>query len=401
MSKKNSGCLVTVMIAIYAVVIFGMSHSAIASDQEREGTSMNKEYPQVLLENDVKEFHDLIGRFGLHAVATGNKVSSADMNVYLDPTVYIQPCVYLSLHLVQMRASGWKDIDFDQIAAISGSSALFAYEPGAFEPKYANLNIGMDERIAQWVSFEDIEGAWKLIKESVDAEKSLKGWDWENILFAGYQDADKPEDRKVCAMADGPGNYSKWFTWQEFTEYIDRMKQWKSTRFGRYTNHVPTKPADEVALRVIKDLVEWSVNPPEDILKRFPKATFGLAGIQLYADDCADMDKNKDFGSCHDINPQWPIRNSSAVYLKRVADAKVFSEELNTYLLKAADEYRNAYIYWKQFYNHLSYGGGEGWGKIAEHRLAGTEGIRKALEHEKLALAELKAFLENQQKGVM
>jgi len=389
MSRRNLLGLEKLVIVMSTVLILGLSNSSIAVEKEGVGVSMEKSYKQALLDNDVKEFYDLIGRFGHHAVAVGDEV-------------YIQPYVYLSLHLVQMRSAGWKDMDYDQIAAVSGASALFGYEPGEFRPKYANRSIGMDERIAEatgfgyeWIKYEGIDGAWELLKASVDSGKSVKGEDWENIMFAGYQDAEKPEDRKVYAMADGPGNYSKWITWKEFGEYIDRMKQWNCMQFGRYTERILTKPADEVATRVIKDLVEWSNNPPENISKIFPKATFGLAGIQIYADDCADMEKNKDFGPCHDINPQWPVRNSSSVYLKQVAKANVFPDNINTHLLKASDEYKNAYIYWKQFYNHLSYGGGDGWGKIAEHRLAGTESLRKALEHEKLAIAELKIVLEN------
>lgn len=399
MQRENLFGLGILAIVISAVLILCLSKTSIAI--ENGGNSMERTYKQVLLENDVKEFHDLIGRFGHHAVAVGDEV-------------YIQPYVYLSLHLVQMRSAGWKDADYDQIAAVSGVSALFGYEHGTFEPKYAHHLIGMDDRITEatgfgyeWVSFNGINEAWNIIKESVDSGRSVKGWFWENIMFAGYQDAEKPEDRKVFAMADGPGTFAEWWSWEKFgKEYIDLVTKWGATSLGRYTKRVPTKPANEVALRVIKDLVEWSINPPEQILKKYPKATFGLAGIQLYADDCADMEKNKDFGSCHDINPQWTPRNSSSVYLKKVAKSYkfpdndytylsyIFPDDINTHLLKASDEYKNAYIYWKQFYNHLSYGGEEGWGKIAEHRLAGTESLRKALEHEKLAIAELKIVLE-------
>ena len=378
------------IICLAQSLVFGESETASTEILEGEvKTSMTEEYPQVLLEDVVKIFGDLIGRLNGHGVVAGGEV-------------YTQPCVYLSLHLVQMRAAGWKDMDFDQIAAVSGASALFAYEKDEFMPKYANLSIGMDERIAEatgfgfeWVDFKNIDEAWELIKESADSGKSVKGWDWENILFAGYQDASEPEGRKVYAMADGPDTYSQWWTWEEFGKYIKRMEEWKLTRFGRHTERVPMKPADAVALRIIKDLVDWSANPPEHLLKKYPKATFGLAGIKLYAKNCADMENFEDFGACHEMNPQWPIRNSSSVYLKQVAEANVFPEKLNKHLLKAADEYKAAYVYWKQFFNHLSYGGGEGWGKIEEHRMAGAEGIRKALEHEKMALAELKIVLEN------
>jgi len=384
--RKKPSVRSIALISVF-ILFIGSNISAIADEEKGKENIM--QYPQVLLEDDVKEFHDLIGRFGHHAVAVGDEV-------------YTQPCVYLSLHLVQMRSAGWKDMDFDQIAAVSGASALFAYEPGEFMPKYANLSIGMDDRIAEatgfgyeWVNFDDLNGAWNLVKESVDSKKSVKGWDWENIMFVGYQEADKPEDRKIYAMADGPDTFSKWWTWEEFGEYIKRLKQMKqlnNMKFGRHTERVATKPADEVALRVIKDLIEWSVNPPKHLLERYPKATFGLAGIELYGEHCADMDKFEDFGSCHDINPQWPIRNSTSVYLRRLAEGDVFPGRLDRYLIKASKEYKASYIYWKQFYNHLSYGGAEGWGKIAEHRIAGAEGLRKALEHEKSALAILEEF---------
>ena len=128
-----------------------------------------------------------------------------------------------------MRAAEWREVDFDQLAAVSGASALFAYESGEFMPKYANLSIGIDERIAEatgfgyeWVDFRGVDGAWELIKESVDSDRSVKGWDWENILSAGYQDALEPEGRRIYAMVDGPDTYSRWWTWEEFGEYVTR-----------------------------------------------------------------------------------------------------------------------------------------------------------------------------------
>jgi len=116
----------------------------------------------VLLHEVAGTFDELIGRFGCHAVASGGEM-------------YIQPYVYLSLHLVQMRAAGWA-VDFDQVAAVSGASALFAYQRDDFMPKYAHLDVEPDRRIAEatgfgyeWVSFEDVGGAWEWVIESVDA----------------------------------------------------------------------------------------------------------------------------------------------------------------------------------------------------------------------------------------
>ena len=173
-------------------------------------------------------FQSLIGRFGKHAVAAGSEV-------------YIQPHVYLSLHLVQMHAAGWTDVDFDQIAAVSGASALFAYQPNSSMPKYAHLEVEPHRRIAEatgfgyeWVGFEGPEGAWSALRESVDASLPVKGWDWENILFAGYQDAARAEERRVFAIPDGPDTYARWLTWSKFCEWVARVEGWGCPQFGRH-----------------------------------------------------------------------------------------------------------------------------------------------------------------------
>ena len=146
-------------------------------------------------------FHDMIGRFGEHAVAAGKEV-------------YIQPYVYLSIHLVQMRAAGWHDIDFDQIAAVSGASAIFGYQPGEFMAKYAHLHVDPDQRIADATGF---------------------GCEW-----------------------------------------VNRVKGWNSARFGRHTQRVDPKPPDVIALRVMGDLVAWSDKPPQKIIEQWPSQTCSL-----------------------------------------------------------------------------------------------------------------------------
>jgi RNA polymerase sigma factor (sigma-70 family) len=332
-------------------------------------------------------FEDMIGRFGEHAVAAGAEV-------------YIQPYVYLSFHLIQMHAAGWTNVDFDQIAAVSGASALFGYQPGEFMPKYAHLYVDPDQRIAdatgfgyEWVDFDGLEGAWSLLKESVDAGLPVKGWDWENILFSNYREAIKPTDRQVFAMADGPDTYAKWLTWDEFGEWVKRMGEWNCPRFGRHTRRVETKPAQEVALRVLKDLVAWNVEPPQVIQEQYSQARFGLAGIESYADDCERSDIGEDWVACHDINPQWTIRNSTGVYLKRVAEAKVFSNEVNAHLLAAATHYCAAFECWQAFYKLLGHRASEVARKTKARRLAGAAVARAWLGHEKTALGEIEEAL--------
>jgi hypothetical protein len=348
---------------------------------------MSERHAPIVLQNAVDQFQDLILRQGEHSVRAGDEV-------------YIQPHVYLSLHLVQMRAQGW-DVDFDDVAAVSGASALFAYQPGEFMPKYAHLHVDPDARIAEatgfgyaWADFADTEGAWQLVVESVDSGRSAKGWDWENSLFAGYQDAAKPEGRQVFAMADGPETYAKWLAWSEFGQWVERMQGWGMARLGRHTARVETRPADEVALRVMRDLVAWSVRPPDAVGQRFANATFGLAGIESYAAACEDSDPNEDWTACHDVNGQWTLRNSTGVYLGRVAQAGLFPERVNRHLRSAASEYRAAYESWKElYYRYLGHRVPEAARKTAEHRVAGAAAVRQGLRHERAALAEVERAL--------
>jgi hypothetical protein len=348
---------------------------------------MSETTDPVLLQPAVDQFQGLILHEGEHTVASGDEV-------------YIQPYVYLSAHLVQMRAQGW-DVDFDQVAAVSSASALFGYQPDDFMPKYAHLIVEPDRRIAEatgfgyeWVPFEGIEGAWQVLVESVDAGNSVKGWDWENILFAGYQDAETPEDRQIYAMADGPGTYSNWLTWAEFGEWVERMEGWNECRVGRFSGRVEPKPPAEVAKRVLRDLVAWSAEHPASIAERWPKATYGLAGIERYADTLEASDPNEDWVACHPINGQWTVRNSTNVYLKRVAEAGLFAAPVNAHLLTAARAYRAAYESWQQLYNrYLGHGVPEEKRKTTEHRLGGAAAVRQGLEHEKAALTEVERAL--------
>ena len=342
---------------------------------------MAVENEQVLLEDVVDIFDDLIGHFGCHAVASGG-------------AMYIQPYVYLSLHLVQMRAAGW-DVDFDQIAAVSGASALFAYHPDDFMPKYAHLDVEPDRRIAEatgfgyeWVSFEDVGGAWERVIESVDAGRSAKGWDWENILFAGYWDARRAEDRKVFALADGPETYARWLTWDEFGEWTARVGKWGVPHLGRHTGPVEAMPAREVALRVMRDLVAWSTDPPASVLERYPEATIGLAGIEAYAAACERADLGEDWLMCHPINGQWGVRNASGVYLRRAAESGIFAKAAGDQLCAAADAYRAAYERWATAYrDHLGHDVPEERRKTAAAREAAASEIRSALADERTALA--------------
>jgi len=102
-------------------------------------------------------------------------------------------------------------MDLDTLAAVSGDSALFAYQPQTFMPEYANLHIGTENRIAsatgfryEWVPIEGPDDAWQVLRESLDSGRPINRWHYENLLLSGYQDTARKEDRQVFVMAEGP-----------------------------------------------------------------------------------------------------------------------------------------------------------------------------------------------------
>ena len=366
----------------------------------------NDDYPEVFLDCLVDLFQDPKSWY--------REEGLVDMSV--------GPHTYLIYHSLQMKAAGW-DTDIDEVAAVSGASALFGYEHGSYMPKYAFRRLDPKKRIAEAtgfgigeIHFDSAEGAWDIMKESVDSGRPVKGEHFEAILFAGYQDAANRDDRKIFAISEGPGDSKKSWTWKEFASWV---MQWSHGKLERHAERFEAEDPKSTAIRVIKDLVNWSEKPPEDIQSEYNNAVFGLAGIEAYADACEDMEKYPDFGMCHDMNSQWPTRKSSAVYLESVAKKGLLPEKLNEDLLAASKEYLSAYQSWVNVYNKISWAVPEElrqartalakqlkttnnpseilnnpmWALWIKDRSSATQSIRKALSHEKAAITALKNVL--------
>jgi hypothetical protein len=213
------------------------------------------------------------------------------------------------------------------------------------------------------------------------------------LVIAGYRAAAEPEDRLVFVMADGPDTFGRWWNWKQFGEYVTRMIEWRSAHFGRHTQRVEPVPPRETALRVLRDLVAWSEVPPEHVRRTWPKATWGIAGMDLYAEHCADVETHESWGLCHPINPQIQIRNSTAVWLDRLADAGTLGPGSQQSLRDAARAYRAAYRQWAFLYDLLGHGAPEGAGKDPAVRAQGAAMARGAAEAEREAIAALRNVL--------
>ena len=194
-------------------------------------------------------------------------------------------------------------------------------------------------------------------------------------------------------MADGPGTYARWLTWEEFDAWVQRILNWRSGVYGVFTERMPAKPQKEIALRVLSDLVAWSDQVPGDIQERYPDATFGLNGIEKFAYEVEDTDNFPNFVACHGINPQWTLRHSTALFLDGVIESALFSDEVNAHLQVAAQQYHGAFTAWKAFYTLLGHRVPDDVRAVPARRQAGAELVRCWLAHESAGIAALKGAL--------
>ncbi|MBN1782620.1 N-acetylmuramoyl-L-alanine amidase [bacterium] len=308
------------------------------------------------------------------------------------------PCAILQMKYACLKTDGISDIDFDQLAVVSGTSALFAHDPDDFMPKYANLYIGMDRRIAdatgiqfERVEFGSIDQAWEALKASIDIGKPVIGWHWENVLFCGYKEAADNKDRRIFTIAVGPSDYEKWWTWKDFEEWFP---QFGYGHFIRYAHRTEPLPETETAIRILTDLVDWSASPPENIRKEYPNAVFGLAGMEAWAVNCRNTKLFKNWTACHDMQPQWGPRHSTSVYLKHLAESGLFPEAVGEHLADASRAYDSAYRNWQEMY-HLVGWAAPGWaGRMKRRRHQAADAVDRAHDSEKQGIGHIRTALQ-------
>jgi hypothetical protein len=97
---------------------------------------------------------------------------------------------------------------------------------------------------------------------------------------------------------------------------------------------------------------------------------------------------------CHPVNPQWTVRNSTAAYLGRIAEQGILPDDASAHVRRAAGAYRAAYRAWQEAYKLVGYAGTDGAGRITSNRVAAAQAVRRAAEHERGAIAELRQALE-------
>jgi hypothetical protein len=273
----------------------------------------------------------------------------------------VQPPISLLLHLVQMHAAGWKP-DIHDVAALSGISALAIY-PGDALSSDAHALIEPERRLAEatgfgyeWLPFADVEDAWLIVRRCINAGRAARVRNEATLLLAGYEEGQDPAARRIHVLGDGDAAET-WWGWEEFGLWVERMVSDGASSLGRYTTHIIAQSPAMVARRVINDLVVWSAAPPDAIYQRYPDAACGLKAIADYAAGARVSDPLLDAGqrpapqegdTSHGIQRQWSLRRSTAVYLDRVADWALWSQEVNQRLREAAAAYHACHEAWRQ-----------------------------------------------------
>jgi len=312
----------------------------------------------------------------------------------------------LIMRLIFMRAAGVKDADYDSLVALSGYGTSFAYHPRNYKVMYypPDGSSATDARIAaasgfgwEWIrDCKDPDKAWGIVTESVAAGKPVEGRWYDDVVFAGYQDAPDRAGRKVYVMGgwDEPG----WWTWERFEKWARQFGA-----LGRHTKTVRKAPGRQTAVGLMKSIVKCADNDGRAEEKWMGPGKFGFDGMEAYAADVADVSKKPEYFydgwlGCHSINRQMSARKCAAAYLREAATE--FPEKVADRILAAATEYEAARAAWGEWESHLGQAGGrtkigelkEVW-SLKKNREAGAAAIRKALDRERAAVAEIEKAL--------
>lgn len=317
------------------------------------------------------------------------------------------------MHLACMRTAGWDDVDYADVITLSGYGPSFGYSQEKWRAHYFPPP-GRDERIAKatgfgfrWVQYKTPEEYWDALKKSIDAGTPVRGPYMEGVLFIGYRDADRIEDRQVRPLARVFVEPGSWWSWDEFVDWHKNHSDggWR----GSYTGRVETIPPRESAIDVLRMMVQMATDDPRSQNPMFEGVIWGLQGILAYADDLADLPKSgareEDGGyyqggwrGCHNVCPQMSGRPAAATYLGRIAP--LFEGEMKQHVLAAAEAYGKAADCWHEFDRQLSralertgHDHTEAW-RDPEHRKAGAAAVREAHDHERDAIAEIQRALD-------
>lgn len=310
------------------------------------------------------------------------------------------------MYVTCMRVAGWPQ-DYAEVITVSGYGPSFGYSQETWWAHYFPPP-GRDRRIGEatgfgfrWEQHKTPEAYWQALKQAIDAGKPVYGPYMEGVLFIGYREAERADERQVRPLAAVFVEPGSWWTWARFCDW--HAKHSDGGWFGCHTGRVKAVPPRDSALAVLRLMVQMASADPRRSNPQFAGVLWGLAGILAYADDLADTSKSgapQDDGGffqggwrgCHNIIPQMSGRPAAAVYLRRVAPLFPAAQK---HILAAAAAYDCATDAWREFDRQLGralvasgHDHTAAWLDPA-HRTAGASAVRQAHDHEESAIAAI------------
>jgi len=312
------------------------------------------------------------------------------------------------MYLTRMWIAGW-NVDYATLNTVSGHGPSFSYCSGADRNDYINYlpPAGRNERIAHatgckhvWRRYRDIEDYWQALKRTINEGHAVQAPNEEDLLFIGYEEGGKPEDRRVMPVASVFVDEDEW-TWEQFKKWF--AKPMVNGWFGRIEGRVEPWPARRSAIEVMRMMVAVA-NGEDSRRKPNDGVHWGIKGIEVYAADLADMSKSGGSGpggyfgggwrGCHCVYPQASGRPAAAAYLKSIFP--LFEGQVSRQIQAAASEYDKATECWRDYFAQLGRDGERtvdvdhttAW-TTAQYRQAGAAAVHKAHMHERKAIDAL------------
>ena len=271
---------------------------------------------------------------------------------------YRQPRSIVEMYLVCLYAVGEKEIDYETISTVTGHGITFSYHREKFWAGWVFIP-GELERLAKLSGYsfnrsfevDTVEKAWDFIKKGVDSGSAVQAEHFEHMVYAGYKDADRINERQVLAMCRPFANPPKWWTWEEFSQSrnVDGDKS-----MAYIDGKSPKAANNELVKEVLDNIVKWSAGDPranKDFLKDIK---WGLEAMRAFRDDVTNLNlKKNDFASgwlaCHALTPQWSARRATAKWLEKICDESSLTKETIANLNNSKEQYMQAYDTWRQF----------------------------------------------------
>jgi len=305
--------------------------------------------------------------------------------------------------LFVLRAAGC-DVDYATLACLTGYPFTFYYCHDNYHVAYS-IPDGWEERVAratgfawEWVPHYSLLELFDHIRDTIASGRLATAEYPEGVTFAGVEDAPQPEGRRLFSFDpdfEWPG---KWWDWSKIQQWYVHWGDPETHRFrtdiGRIAKRVEAAPPREMAIEMLRSIPVWSEDTHPESL---PEARFGLAGIEAYASDIADLSEDEEYMAgpwrgCHAINPQWRARACPSVYLQRIAGA--LDGPARRRVLAAARQYEQAYALWVDWSARLGGPAGRDAWSSANQRQAGAAAIRRACAHERAAVDEIREALQ-------